>query len=96
MAVPRRVRRFINAGVTVTLDCKYAKSNVNYKGIVRSLRRVSPKLLLRPHALLTLMVHHYRRFALTSATIWPYRAPFKTLGSRARALITSIDTSLTQ
>jgi hypothetical protein len=67
MAVPRRVRRFINAGVPVTLDCKYDKSNANNKGIVRSLRRVSPWLLLRPHALPTLMVHHYRRFALTSS-----------------------------
>jgi hypothetical protein len=55
MAVPRRVRRFINARVPVTLDCKYAKSNANNKGIARSLRRVSPKLLLRLHALLTLM-----------------------------------------
>jgi hypothetical protein len=67
MAVPRRVRRFINAGVPVTLDCKYAKSNTNNKGIVRSLRRVNPNLLPRLHALLTLMVHHYRRFALTSS-----------------------------
>jgi len=43
MAVPRRVRRFINAGVPVTLDCKYDKSNANNKGIVRSLRRVGPR-----------------------------------------------------
>lgn len=67
MAVLRRVRRFINAGVPVTLDCKYAKSNADNKGIVRSRRRVGPKLLLRLHALPTLMVHHDRRFALTSS-----------------------------
>jgi hypothetical protein len=70
MAVPRRVRRFINAGVPVTLDCKYDKSNANNKGIVRSLRRVRPKLLLRLHALPTLMVHHDRRFALTSSDLY--------------------------
>jgi hypothetical protein len=46
---------------------QYDKSNASNKGIVRSLRRVSAKLLLRPHALLTLMVRHCRRFVLTSS-----------------------------
>jgi hypothetical protein len=95
MAVPRRVRRFINAGVPVTLDCTYAKSNANNKGIARSPQAgqaqapAEAACLADPNgtSLSAIRAHEQRR-----APIWPSQRRSAGNASSARRQLTPIRT----